>query len=376
MQRKEHITRLLHELGFELVGFARPEPPPHLDAYRAWVAEGLHAGMGYLATERAVSHRSDPRLILPEVKTILVVGLRYENPLNDQPTSTENLTGRVASYAWGDDYHQVIVPRLKQAAGQIEQWLGSQVRFRPYSDTGPILERDFAMQAGLGWIGKNTCLISPRHGSYFLLGELFLDVEIEPDEPMITDHCGSCRRCIDACPTDCIRPDRTLDAGRCISYLTIEHKGAVPRELRGLLGDWIFGCDICQQVCPWNIRFATLHGDPGLSPHSSSRRPELLSEIQLTPAEFNRKFKHSPIQRARRRGYLRNVAIALGNSRHPEAVKPLAECLDNEPEPLIRAHAAWALGNIGTAKAISALEKAARIEQDEMVLDEIAAAIP
>ena len=288
----------------------------------------------------------------------------------DQP-----LAARVAAYALGADYHDIIPPRLEQAARLIQERIGLASAWRAFTDTGPILERDYAMAAGLGWIGKNTCLISPKNGSYFLLGELFLDYDIEPDAPFEADYCGSCRRCIEACPTDCIQENRTLDSSRCISYLTIENKGEIPLDLRPQVDNWIFGCDICQQVCPWNIRFSAPTGDPDLAPRAEPPDPQLYKELRLTPQEFNRKYKSSPIQRARRRGYLRNIAVALGNRRDLEAIPDLCTCLLNENEPLVRAHAAWALGQYAHPDAANALQRALRTETDPTVLAEIRAAL-
>jgi epoxyqueuosine reductase len=223
----------------------------------------------------------------------------------------------------------------------IEQQVGGPVKNRWYTDTGPLLERDLAQRAGIGWIGKNTCLIHPRHGSYFLLSEILLDLELEPDEPLVTDHCGSCTRCIEACPTDCILPDRTIDASRCISYLTIELKEDIPVELRDKIGDWIFGCDVCQQVCPWN-RFAE-EGDSAFRENRPA--PTLTEELTLTPQEFNQCFKGSPVKRTKRRGYLRNVAVALGNSGDAMALPVLQNALNDE-EPMVREHAQWAVNKI------------------------------
>jgi epoxyqueuosine reductase len=257
----------------------------------------------------------------------------------------------------------------------IEKEAGRTISQKAYTDTGPILERDFAQQAGLGWIGKNTCLIHPRFGSYFLLAEVFLELELEPDEPVMHDYCGSCQRCIEACPTGCILPDRTLDATHCISYQTIENKGSIPDELRPLMGDWIFGCDICQQVCPWNLRFGSRRGDPELSAREGVPQPDLRAEIHITPEQFNRKFRESPIQRPRRRGYLRNVAVALGNLADPATLPDLAEALLQEPEPLVRGHAAWAIGQIDTPSARDTLQMAMRNETDGQVLSEIRSAL-
>jgi epoxyqueuosine reductase len=267
----------------------------------------------------------------------------------------------------------------------IEQQVGQPVPNRWYTDTGPILERDLAQRAGLGWIGKNTCLIHPRLGSYFLLAEVLLGLDLEPDPPFLPDLCGTCTRCLEACPTSCILPDRTLDARRCISYLTIELKGPIPAELRPQMGEWVFGCDVCQEVCPWNQRFAVPEGEverqavevftarPGV-PH-----PSLAAELALAPEEFNRKFKGSPVKRAKRRGYLRNAAVALGNALagqpDPGATAALREALLGDPEPLVRAHAAWALGRLSGPGARQALKEAQSSETDPDVLAEIRSAL-
>lgn len=260
--------------------------------------------------------------------------------------------GRIAAYAWGMDYHLFLPERLRALAAFIENHIGLHVPNRGYTDSGPILERDLAQRAGLGWIGKNTCLINPHLGSYFLLAEILLGIELEPDPPFEADRCGTCTRCIDACPTACILPDRTLDARRCISYLTIELKEEIPPELRARMGVWVFGCDVCQMVCPWNrlpfgYDVAEAVGDPAFAPRPGVASPDLIQEMQLTSQVFNEKFKDSPIKRAKRRGYLRNVAIALGNAREPAAIPALREAL-LDPEPLVRASAAWAIEHIKT----------------------------
>jgi epoxyqueuosine reductase len=308
--------------------------------------------------------------------------MRYFSPLGDVEGFlnipgglTGEALGRVAAYAWGDDYHEVIPPRLKELVQILEKILGRAVHSHAYTDTGPILEHDFAQTAGLGWTGKNTCLISPQKGSFFLLGETFLDVEIEPAEPMTTDHCGTCRRCIEACPTEAIREDRTINSVRCISYQTIENKGPIPPELRPKMGDWVFGCDICQMVCPWNLRFSTPEGHPALAPRLDIPRPVLRNELKLSPQQFNRKFRHSPVRRAKRRGYLRNVAVALGNRADPATIPGLSQALQNEPEPLVRGHAAWALGRFKHSVARAALDKALKQETDAGVVGEIRSAL-
>ncbi len=340
------LTRLVKEearsLGFELVGVTTPDPPPHLPVYLNWLEMGRHGSMHYLADEKARTRRGEPREILPECKSILVLGTRYPAPEPNLMNAAEGLRGRVAAYAWGEDYHRVLPQRMLKLAAFIESQVGHPVPHRWYTDTGPILERELAQRAGLGWIGKNTCLINPREGSYFLLSEILLGIELEPDEPVRTDHCGTCTRCIDACPTACILPDRTLDARRCISYLTIELKDDIDPELRPLLGQWVFGCDICQAVCPWNQRFATSAGDPAFAARPEVPAPDLIAELELAPQDFNLKFRHSPVKRAKRRGYLRNVAVALGNSTDPAAIPALRKALQ-DAEPLVQRHAAWAL---------------------------------
>lgn len=371
MTLNDLIQAETQRLGFSLSGVARIAPPSHMATYERWIQAGLHAGMAYLASERALERRANPALILPEAVSLLVVAMRYFSPDAAPEGPAGEALGRVAAYAWGDDYHEVITPRLAELIALLEKHLGRPVTARSYTDTGPILERDFAQMAGMGWSGKNTCFISPKHGSYFLLGESLLDIELEPNSPFNTDQCGSCRRCIEACPTQCIREDRTIESGRCISYLTIENKGPIPPDLRPQIGNWVFGCDICQMVCPWNIRFAKPEGDSALAPRDEVPQPVLRKEIRLTPQEFNRKFRRSPIQRAKRRGYLRNVAVALGNQQDTSSIPDLEHVMDNEPEPLIRAHAAWALGRMRTRRARQALEKAYQQEQEAVVRKDV-----
>ena len=349
---KERIKDKARQLGFVLVGVTTPEPPPHFSTFESWLAQGQHGTMDYLADERSRTRRADPREILPECKSILVLATPYMPP---SPTRAERSASedeadrgvrgegeaRVASYAWGADYHDILPARMKELVQFIEQQVGGPIKNRYYTDTGPILERDLAQRAGIGWIGKNTCLINPKQGSYFLLSEILLDLALEPDLPIVTDHCGTCTRCITACPTQCILPNRTLDARHCISYLTIELKDDIPTDLRPLIGDWAFGCDICQMVCPWN-RFA-VEGDPAFGTQSPSR--SLTDELEITSQEFNQRFKQTPIQRAKRRGYLRNVAVALGNTADWHALPVLNNALQDQ-EPMVREHAKWALEEI------------------------------
>lgn len=378
IQLTQAVKAEAHRLGFPLVGITTPDPPPHLETYEHWLAQGRHGEMTYLASERNRARRANPRQILPECQSILVLGIPYPpaNPATPLPAGK----GQIASYAWGNDYHEVIPARLKALVAFIEEQVGEQVPCRWYTDTGPVLERDLAQRAGLGWIGKNTCLIHPGMGSYFFLAEILLGIALEPDAPFPADRCGSCTRCLEACPTGCILPDRTLDARRCISYLTIELKGDIPLELRPQMGQWVFGCDICQQVCPWNQRFAVAQPpDPALAGAPEAGQVSLVKELALTPEAFNRRFKNSPLRRARRGGYLRNIAVALGNLPEPktvpEAIPALARILQEEPNALARRHAAWALGRLGGKAAARALQEALSTEQDETVRAEIAQAL-
>jgi epoxyqueuosine reductase len=302
--------------------------------------------MDYLAAERSRTRRANPLEILPECKSILVLAMPYNPPLPKVEGPGLREKGKIAAYAQSVDYHDVLPARMKELVQFIEEQVGGPVKNRYYTDTGPILERDLAQRAGIGWIGKNTMLINPKQGSYFFISEILLDLELEPDPPFITDHCGTCTRCIDACPTNCILPDRTLDATHCISYLTIELKDDIPIELRDKMGDWTFGCDICQMVCPWN-RFAP-EGDPAFN---ASHPPHSLTEdLSLTPQAFNQRFKRSSVKRTKRRGYLRNVAVALGNSGDLHHLPVLQNALNDE-EPLIREHATWAIDKIISRRA-------------------------
>jgi epoxyqueuosine reductase len=343
---KQAIKEKARQLGFTLAGVTTPEPPSHYSTFENWLAQGHHGTMDYLATERSRARRAGPREILPECKSILVLATPYNPPLPSQEAAEGvgvRASGQVASYAWGDDYHDVLPARMKELVQFIEEQVGEPVKNRWYTDTGPILERDLAQRAGIGWIGKNTCLIHPKHGSYFLLSEILLDLALEPDPPFVTDHCGTCTLCIEACPTDCILPDRTIDARRCISYLTIELKEDIPVELRDKMGNWVFGCDICQMVCPWN-RFAE-EGDPAFE--NIAPRPPLTDELVMSPQEFNQRFKRSPIKRAKRRGYLRNIAVALGNIGDRHALPVLNHVLE-DPESMVREHAQWAIEKISS----------------------------
>lgn len=363
------IKARARELGFDPVGVAPAEPPEHWAFYLDWVARGYAGEMGYLG--RNLERRADPRTVVPGAKSVLCVGMNYEpreapSPVDDRPR------GRVSRYARADDYHDVMVGRLTRLLEEI-QALAPSASGRVYVDTGPVLERDFAARAGIGWFGKHTNLIHKEKGSWFFLGEIILTIDLDCDAPVM-DHCGTCTLCMEACPTDAIPEPYVLDSTRCISYLTIELKGAIPREHRVQVGDWIFGCDICQEVCPWNQKQARPTDEPEFQAREGVASPDLAEVLGLDQAAFSRQFKGSPIKRAKRRGLLRNAAVALGNTGGVEDVQVLVKSL-RDPEPLVRGHAAWALGQIGGREAKRALQEMLLQEPDDEVCREIQVAL-
>ena len=323
------------------MGIARVEPLEARAHFEAWLEAGRHGGMSWLESPRHRERRRDPSALLPGIESIVCVALCHEpgrDPARDQRI------GRIARYAAGEDYHRIMRDRLGALAASARELLPG-ARVLDYSDTGAILERGWAERAGLGWIGKHSGLLSTERGSWFLLGELLIDRALATDPALDREHCGTCRRCIDACPTAAIVAPYQLDARRCISYLTIEHRGAIPRELRPAIGDWVFGCDVCQEVCPWN-RFAPPAQEARL--HARTLEGWSLERfLTLDEEGFRALFAHSPVRRARRAGFLRNVCVALGNRGEPSSIPALAAALADDPEPLVRAHAAWALGEVG-----------------------------
>jgi epoxyqueuosine reductase len=378
--------------GFSGFGVTAPEPSGHMPFYREWLAEGHHGEMGYLARDDALARRGDLRLTMADVRSVVVVAQEYfQEDLPGMPQDASR--GVVARYARGQDYHDVLKSRLQDLLA----WLRAEARTRgvaeevrgfAYVDTGPILERDLAQRAGLGWFGKNTMLIHPKRGSCFFLGLLLVDLDLSPTPPFTGHHCGSCRACLEACPTGALLGRNrdgapVMDARRCISYLTIELKGPIPRELRPLLGNRIFGCDICQEVCPWNRRFATPTDELAYAAGPDTDGPALIELMGLDEEAFAARFSGSPIKRAKRRGLLRNVAVALGNWGSREPVPALAKALD-DPEPLIRGHAAWALGEILSRLGVpgaegigvpKTLHSRLHVEDDPWVEEEIESAL-
>ncbi|HEV8725794.1 MAG TPA: tRNA epoxyqueuosine(34) reductase QueG [Candidatus Binatia bacterium] len=363
------IKEEARRFGFDLVGMSAVTPAPHEQSFAQWLREGFAGKLDYMKrTERL---RRDPHTLVPWAVSIISVGMNYHTSFT-RPEPSREPKGWISRYAWGDDYHDLMKRKLEALLGRVRELHDGPVEGRAFVDSGPVLERDFAGVAGLGWIGKNTHLISPKKGSWFFLGELFLDLPLAYDRPL-RDRCGKCDLCLKACPTAAFVGPYLLDARRCISYLTIELKGWMPRHLRPLVGNHIFGCDICQEVCPYNVK-ANATAEAAFGPRPGLYAPQLIPLLSLGAAEFRRRFRGSPILRAKRRGFLRNVAVALGNIKSREAIPALMNALD-DGEPLVRGHAAWALGQIGSKLAIEALERRIQIERDAEVRSEIADAI-
>ncbi len=340
----EAIKRRASELGFDLVGITGTEPSSFADAYREWAEQGFAGEMHYLT--RDIHRRLDPTELLPNARSIIVVGMNYSSADGaGTPTDIEPDRAIFARYARGDDYHDIMTPRLRELLAYLKELAGEGTEGRVYVDTGPLLEREVAQRAGLGWFGKNTLLINTKRGSYFLLGEIITNVLLPRDAPAV-GGCGTCTRCMDACPTQAIVAPFKLDARRCISYLTIELKGAIPEEFRPAIaeaGNRIFGCDICQEVCPFNIRRAVPTEEPAFQPRDITNYPPLSDLMALSEEEFRERFRKSPVKRTKRRGLLRNVATALAQSDAPEAKAALENALECETEALIRESSELAL---------------------------------
>jgi epoxyqueuosine reductase len=337
---KSAIQTRAAELGFDDCRFTTADPPDHAAHFQDWLASGAHGQMGYL--QRNAHKRVDPSQVLAGAKTIVTLLVTYATPSTaDSPSTTA--TGQIARYAQFGDYHDVLGERLKSLASFVNSLGGPDARSLWYVDTGPLLERDLAARAGLGFIGKHTNLISRKFGNWIFLSEILTTVELEPDPPE-KNRCGSCRRCIDACPTGAITAPFQLDARRCISYLTIELKGSIPEQLRPAMGSRIYGCDDCLAACPWN-RFA--REGAMMRPHYRAElaAPELISLLGLDEAGFKKRFAGTPMLRAKRRGLLRNVCVALGNAGDQRAL-PALEKAASDAEPLIAEHARWAIGQI------------------------------
>jgi epoxyqueuosine reductase len=356
--------------GFDAAGMAVLEPLDQGvegERLRVWLDGERHGSMAYMA--RDPGRRLDPGAVFPGARSILCVGLNYGN--RHRGEGGENGAGRVARYAWGRDYHKVFSRRLKRLEEMLaEEFPG--VRTQRYVDTGPVMEKLWAERAGLGWRGKHTNLLSHNWGSWLLLGEVLLDLELEPDTPA-TDHCGRCARCIDVCPTRAITGPYQLDARLCISYLTIEHRGTIPKELRPLMGDHVFGCDDCLDVCPWN-RFARNAREAEFRPRPEVMAPLLVELVTLDDEGFLERFAGTALMRPKREGMARNACIALGNVGGPGAAEALG-CALGDQSPLVREHAAWGLGRLGDGAAREVLQRARETEVDLDVLATIEEAL-
>jgi len=318
---EDRLKAAAYGLGFDLCGIAAFGPADTTAQFDAWLAAGYHGEMAYLARRREVTG----------VTHAIVVALDYGGKEPDGP---------VARYARGRDYHDVMLERLAELHRWLEAEVGRPVSGKAYVDTGPILERDLARRAGLGWFGKNTMLIHPRLGSFFFLGAILVDLELTTDAPFESEHCGTCTRCLDACPTQALVAPGVMDARRCISYLTIELKGAIPETLRSGLGDHVYGCDVCQEVCPWNVRFARALDEPALAPRAEIDAVEMLA---LDDAGFRERYRGTAVTRAKRRGLARNAAVVLGNRGDASALPVLERAASEDPDPVVREHAAWAI---------------------------------
>jgi epoxyqueuosine reductase len=361
--REERVATAARATGFPLVGVVPVGPLPVGPFVRDWLADGRAGEMRYL--ERRAELRLDPRRQFPWARSLVCVGVPYRPPPRPALDWRATLRGRIAAYTVGPDYHRHVRERLDRLAAVLAS-LFPGTRHLSYVDTGAILEREWARRAGLGWIGKNTLVLHRHAGSYFFLSELVTDLELDA-VPLPADHCGTCRRCVTACPTGALEAGYTMEPRRCISYLTIEHRSAIPAALRPLLENWVFGCDVCQEVCPWN-------GDARDEAAAAWLLPSLPELVTLDEAGFAARYAATAVARAGRRGLVRNAAVALGNTGNPQAVPALTTAMA-DADPLVRRHAAWALGRIGGAAARRALEAARRREPSDDTQDEIDAAL-
>lgn len=337
---EDRLKQQAHALGFELVGIAPATEADGIARLHDWLARGFAGTMEYM--QRHGDARRHPSSILPDVRSIIMAAMNY-CPADEKERLIHKRQGRVSRYACGTDYHDVLRDRLNRLLDWLRQerpdCLG-----RGVVDTAPLLERDFARRAGLGWFGKNTLLLNKRLGSYFFIGALLTNLELACDPPHTAAHCGTCTACLDACPTHAFAVPGLLDARRCISYLTIEHRGDIPEELRSGLGDWLFGCDVCQEVCPWN-RKAPPGTEPALQARPELEKVDLIELLGLSEEAFRQRFRGTALMRTKRRGLLRNAALVLGNTGDAEALPALRRAID-DAEPLVREAARWAVEQI------------------------------
>ncbi|HEY4238195.1 MAG TPA: tRNA epoxyqueuosine(34) reductase QueG [Kofleriaceae bacterium] len=356
------VARLARAQGFARAAVVPIEAPRRHEVYTSWLAQGHAGAMAYLAAPEHVGGRADLRSLLADAQSLIVVALAYPR---DAPIPIDRLRGRIARYARGEDYHLVLRDRLVALADALAAELGRPIASRPCVDSAPVLEREWAERAGLGFVAKNTMLIAPGAGSYVLLGELLVDVPlVQAAPPLPKPRCGSCRACLDACPTQAFVDAYVLDARRCISYQTIENHGDIPRELRAAMGTWVFGCDVCQEVCPFNAG-AGEPADPRLAVRDGEHAlPDLARLATLGTNQLRHFVRRTAMRRIPRAVLLRNVAVALGNTGDPRAIPPLAALLADR-EPLVRAHAAWALAELGADAILAASPTAEATSETE-----------
>jgi epoxyqueuosine reductase len=374
VQETAEIKALALELGFDRVGITSAEPFRALhELLLERIRQGLMGGLAWFTAERAAV-ASDVHHLVPAARSIISLAMSYLGSDAYLPSTPGTPRGRVARYAWGRDYHPVLLQQTARFIDELRRRYGHTDARKGMVDTARIVDRAVAQRAGVGWYGKNTCILTHSHGSWVFLAEVVTDLELAPDRPLRTT-CGACTRCMPACPTGALIRPGVMDVGRCISYLTIEERGAIAADLRAAMGDWIFGCDVCQEVCPVNSK-APAAARPEFGPaHGIGPSPELLPLLTLTPEEFAARFAGTPIKRAKRDGLLRNVCIALGNIGDPVAIPALGTVLADDPAPLVRAHAAWALGRWPDVAAHRLLDAARRREGEDAVRSEIELAL-
>ena len=367
----KNIKQKAIELGFNLVGITPAKPSPTLSAYMRWIEEGMYGQMGYLARPDRITRRQNLKEIMPSAESLILVGLDYRTQFTDEAILSDPSRGRIASYAWGLDYHNVLEIRLQMFAEWIAEQSQDKIEHKVYVDTGAILERSHAQQADMGFVGKNTMLIHPRRGSYFFIGEIVTSLELDDyDTPHRENMCGSCTRCLNACPTDAFPEPFVLDARKCISYHTIENKGWIERELRPRFGNWIYGCDICQDVCPFQ-RFTPETEEVAFMAFDLERiAPKLVDVLALTDETFNEMFRRTPLERVKRERLVRNACIAAGNWQDKQTIPYLIQLLYDE-NAAVRGHSAWALWQIMGLDSSKLLTDLYHRDEDETVRAEV-----
>lgn len=372
-QLTHRVKQLAAEHGLSVAAVTTANEFPELAVIlQQRIAAGHTCGLDWFTPDRA-RFSSEPRNLQPTARSILAIGVAYWS-VDPGPPNDGIARGRIARYAWGVDYHDLLKQRMASLHASIEELSGRPIEARRLVDTARIVDRAVAARAGLGWYGKNSCIIVPGHGSWVLLGELLLDLDLEPDPP-IDKHCGRCQICLDRCPTGAIVAPYTIDTPRCLSFQTIEQRGPIPLPVRPLLGNWVFGCDVCQEVCPYT-KAAKPDPEPAFLPRSAENAyPSLRALLSMTNDRFRETYRGTPVTRAKRRGLARNAAVALGNVGNDEDVPTLVEALQTHDEPLVRGHAGWALGRFQTMTAQAALDHARRRDPEPYVRQEAARAL-